>query len=58
MERCFEFRKGKESGKDKERDEKKREESACFPDMGMKADFPQFFPPKQASSPCKSKWDC
>jgi hypothetical protein len=38
MERCFEFLKGKESGKDKEREEKEREESACLPDMGKMAD--------------------
>jgi hypothetical protein len=38
MERCFELMKGKEPGKDKERDEKKREESACFPYMGKIAD--------------------
>ncbi len=33
MERCFEFMKGKETGKDREQDDKKREESARFPDM-------------------------
>ena len=38
MERCFEFMKGKEPGKNKERDEKKREESARFPDMGKLAE--------------------
>ncbi len=38
MERCFELMKGKDPGKDKERDEKKREESARFPDMGKIAD--------------------
>jgi len=34
MERCFEIMKGKETGKDKEQVEKKREGSACLPDMG------------------------
>lgn len=38
MERCFEFMKGKEIGKDKEQDEKKKEESARFPDMGKIAE--------------------
>jgi hypothetical protein len=38
MERCFEFMKGKEPGKNEERDEKKREETACIPDMGKIAD--------------------
>lgn len=38
MERCFEIMKEKERGKDKERDEKKREESACDPDMGRMAE--------------------
>lgn len=38
MERCFAFMKGKETGKDKEQDEKKREESGCFPDMGKTAE--------------------
>ncbi len=38
MERCFEFMKEKESGKDKEREEKKRKESACGPDMGRMAE--------------------
>ena len=38
MERCFEFMKEKERGKDKERDEKKRDESACDPDMGRMAE--------------------
>jgi hypothetical protein len=38
MERCFEFLKEKEGGKDKEREEKKREKSACFPDMGKMAE--------------------
>jgi len=34
MECCFEIMKGKETGKDKEQDERKREGSACLPDMG------------------------
>ena len=34
MERCFKFLKGKKIGKDKEQEEKKKEEPACFPDMG------------------------
>jgi hypothetical protein len=38
MERCFEFMKGKVTGKDKEQDERKREESACLPDMGKIAE--------------------
>ena len=38
MELCFELMKGKEIGKDKEQEEKKREESACFPDMGKMAE--------------------
>ncbi len=38
MERCFEWMKGKEIGKDKDQDEKKRDESACFPDMGKMAE--------------------
>lgn len=38
MERCFEFMKGKEPGKNKERDEKNREESACFADIGKLAE--------------------
>jgi hypothetical protein len=38
MERCFEYMKGKESGKDKDQDDKKREESARFPDMGKIAE--------------------
>ncbi|MGA7105115.1 MAG: hypothetical protein WBX49_07200 [Candidatus Deferrimicrobiaceae bacterium] len=38
MERCFEFMKEKEGGKDKERKERKREESACIPDMGKMAE--------------------
>ena len=38
MERCFEFMKGEETGKNKEQDEKKREESDCFPDMGKIAE--------------------
>lgn len=38
MERCFELMKGKQIGKDKEQDEKKREESACFPNMGKMAE--------------------
>jgi len=38
MEQCFEFMKGKETSQDKERDEKKREESACFPDMSRMAE--------------------
>ena len=33
MERCFEIMKGKDTGKDKEQDEKKKEGSACLPDM-------------------------
>jgi hypothetical protein len=37
MERCFEFMKGKETGKDREQDDK-REESARFPDMGKIAE--------------------
>ncbi|MGA6992545.1 MAG: hypothetical protein WBX50_01470, partial [Candidatus Deferrimicrobiaceae bacterium] len=37
MELCFEFMKEKEIGKDKERAEKEREESVCFPDMGKVA---------------------
>ncbi len=38
MERCFEFMKGKETGQDKEQDEKKREESGCLPNMGKMAE--------------------
>jgi hypothetical protein len=38
MERCFEFLKEKERGKGKDREEKNREESACFPDMGKMAE--------------------
>ena len=38
MEQCFDFMKGKETSQDKERDEKKREESACFPDMSRMAE--------------------
>jgi hypothetical protein len=38
MERCFEFMKGKETGQDKEQEEKKREESGCFPNMGKMAE--------------------
>ena len=38
MERCFEFMKGKESGKDKEREETEREESPCVPTMGKMAE--------------------
>jgi hypothetical protein len=38
MERCFEFMEGKEIGKDKEQDEKKKEESGCFPNMGKMAE--------------------
>ena len=34
MERCSGFMKGKESGKEKERDVREKGESACFPDMG------------------------
>jgi hypothetical protein len=39
MEQCFEFMKGKEIGKVKEQDDKKKDASACFPDMGKIADF-------------------
>ena len=38
MERCFEFMKGKETSKEKEQDDKKREESGCFPTMGKMAE--------------------
>ncbi len=38
MERCFEFMKGKETGRDKEQDEQKREESGCLPNMGKMAE--------------------
>jgi len=38
MERCFEFMKGKVTGKDKELDDRKREESCCFPNMGKMAE--------------------
>ena len=38
MECCFELMKAKETGRDKEQDEKKREESACFPNMGKMAE--------------------
>lgn len=38
MERCFAFMKGKERGKDKEREEKKKGETACCPDMGKIAE--------------------
>jgi len=38
MERCFEFMTGKETGKDREQDEKKKEEPCCFPDMGRMAE--------------------
>ena len=38
MERCFEFMKGKETGRDKEQDEGKRKESGCFPNMGKMAE--------------------
>jgi hypothetical protein len=38
MERCFEFMKGKETGKENEQDDKKREESGCFPNMGKMAE--------------------
>jgi hypothetical protein len=38
MERCFEFMKGKETGRDKEQEGKKREESGCFPNMGKMAE--------------------
>jgi hypothetical protein len=38
MERCFEFMKGKEIGKNKEQDEKKKEETAYFPDMRKMAE--------------------
>lgn len=38
MERCFELMMGKETGKDREQDDKKREESARFPDMGKMAE--------------------
>ena len=38
MERCFEFMKGKETGQDREQDEKKKEESGCLPNMGKMAE--------------------
>ena len=38
MERCFEFMKGKETRQDKGQDEKKNEESGCFPNMGKMAE--------------------
>jgi len=38
MERCFDFMKGKETSQDKEQDEKKKEESGCFPNMGKMAE--------------------
>jgi hypothetical protein len=38
MERCFEFMRGKETGQDKEQDDKKREDSGSFPNMGKMAE--------------------
>ena len=38
MERCFEFMKRNEIGKDREKEEKKREKPCCLPDMGRMAE--------------------